>query len=179
MKRVISAAALLLVVAANAQAQEKASGMNMSVMGITSVYNMAKGNILKTAEQVPQEMYSFKPTPEVRSMGAILGHIADAQHMFCTVAEGKEPPAESAGGAEKLTDKAAIIAALKASFAHCDAVMAKTTDADLMTPHKLFGMDMNTAAILTLNASHDYEHYGNLVTYMRLNKMVPPSSQGQ
>ena len=180
MKRAFTTGALLVVLAAGAaqaQAQQKASSMNMTVMGMSAVYNINKAYLLKTAEQVPAEMYSYKPTPEVRSLGAILGHVADSQKMFCAVAEGKAQPNEDAGS-DKLTDKAAIIKVLQDSFSYCDAVIAKTTDADLMAPRTIFGMKMNVAGVLTLNTSHDGEHYGNLVTYMRLNKMVPPSSQG-
>lgn len=178
MKRVVTAAAVLFLAGVgSAQAQEtKASGMNMTVMGMTSIYNIAKGYLTKTAEQLPQEKYSYQPTKEVRSAGAILGHVADSQRMFCAVAEGKPAPAENMGS-DKLTDKAAIVAALKASFAYCDGVLGKLTDADLMKPVDLFGQKMNVAAVVTLNAAHDMEHYGNLVTYMRLLGMVPPSSQ--
>ena len=178
MKRSTAIAALLVLAGtATAQAQEKASSMRMTTEGMSSIYNIAKGYILKTAEQVPQDKYAFQATKEVRTIGQLLGHIADSQHMFCSVAEGKAAPPENAGS-EKITDKAALIAALKASFDHCDAVMAKLTDADLAKPVTLFGQKMNVAAVVTLNAAHDMEHYGNLVTYMRMNGMVPPSSQG-
>lgn len=178
-KTLITASLMMLVYAASANAQEaaeKASAMRATTMGVGSVYQIAKGYLLRTAELVPQEKYSFKPTPAVRSFGAILGHIADSQHMFCTMAEGKPQPSEDMG-TEKLTDKEAIIAELKRSFAHCDAVYAKLTDADLAREVNLFGNKANVAAVITLNASHDMEHYGNLVTYMRINGIVPPSSQ--
>ncbi|HUP89270.1 MAG TPA: DinB family protein [Longimicrobiales bacterium] len=180
MNRTISAAVIMMVACtatANAQAAaEKGSAMRTTTIGVTSVYQIAKNYVLRTAEQVPQDKYSFKPTPAVRSLGAILGHIADAQHMFCAIAEGKPQPSEDMG-TEKLTDKAAIIAELKKSFAHCDAVFAKLTDADLSREVMLFGNKSNVAAVVALNAAHDMEHYGNLITYMRINGIVPPSSQ--
>ena len=178
MKRASALVALSLVlVAGTAQAQqEKASDMNMAASGINFVYSMAKSYIVKTAEQAPQELYSYKPTPEVRTLGQIRGHITNEQHAFCTVAEGKPMP-EGGADAEKITDKAAMIAALNAAFSHCDAVYASATDAQLMESRTIFGMKMSLAGLLTFNAAHDMEHYGNLVTYLRMNKMVPPSSQ--
>lgn len=184
MNRTVAVAALVLLAStgsASAQSRKAssknmASGQNMASGGITSVYNIAKGYLLKTAEQVPQDKYSFQPTKEVRTLGAMLGHVADANSMFCAIADGKPQPPENAGS-EKLTDKAALIAALNAAFAYCDGVLAKITDSDLKKPRDLFGMKSNVAGVMTLNAAHDMEHYGNLVTYMRIIGMVPPSSQ--
>ena len=78
---------------------------------------------------------------------------------------------------EKLTTKADLTAALKASFDACDAALAAVTDADLVRPVDIFGNKANVAGAITLLASHGWEHYGNIVTYMRLNGMTPPSSQ--
>lgn len=178
MKRTFAVAALVLLASAgsaNAQS-ERAGSMSAASMGTAFPYNIAKAYLIKTAEQVPQEKYAFKPTPAVRSLGAILGHVADANRMFCAIIEGKPQPPEDAGS-EKLTDKAALIAALKSAFDYCDGVLAKVTDADLVKPVDLFGMKTNVAGVISLNGAHDMEHYGNLVTYMRINGMVPPSSQ--
>lgn len=176
MKRAAAAAFLLVFGVGTAHAQEKASAVNVSVTGINNVYNVAKSYVLKTAEQVPQEKYSFKPTPEVRSIAELLGHIADSNKMFCAIAGGQPQPAEDMGS-EKLTDKAALIAALQNGYAYCDGIVAKLSDADLTKQVTLFGRPATVAQVIALNAAHNYEHYGNLVTYMRINKMVPPSSQ--
>jgi hypothetical protein len=78
------------------------------------------------------------------------------------------------------TMKADIGAGLAASNACCDKVWAATADASAAAPVKMpFGPAMPRLSALSFNTSHDFEHYGNIVTYMRLNKMVPPSSQGQ
>jgi uncharacterized damage-inducible protein DinB len=69
------------------------------------------------------------------------------------------------------------VAALNASFAACDGAYAGVGDADLVKPINVFGQQRNVAAVLTMNAAHDMEHYGNIVTYMRMLGMVPPSSQ--
>lgn len=176
MKLVAAAAALLLVGASVAQAQDKASGANASVAGITGVYDLGKNFILKAAEQVPEEKFAFQPTKDVRTLGALFAHIADAQTFFCS--QFSAAPKEYSDKVEKTAKtKAEIVAALKASFTACDAAYKSVTDAALTKPLTIFGMPMNFAGALTLNASHDWEHYGNIVTYMRLIGMVPPSSQ--
>ena len=176
MRTVIVAASSLLLVS-GLQAQQKASGANAAAASIQSVYNDARTNILKAAEQVPEAKYNFQATKDVRTFGQILGHIVDAQNNICS--ELTSSPKPYATTTEKtVTTKAGLIAALKASFAACDAAYAAVSDASLSQQAKLFGQPATIAGVLTLNASHDWEHYGNLVTYMRLMGMVPPSSQG-
>ena len=177
MKRVVAAAALFLIAGTSvAQAQDKASGANASAQGIAAIYNAAKVNILKAAEQIPEAGYAYQPTKEVRTTGALFAHIADAQTFFCSQFGGS--PKQYAATVEKnAKTKAEVIAGLKASFDACDAAYAAVTDADLTKPLNIFGNDLNYAAALTMNASHNWEHYGNIVTYMRINGMVPPSSQ--
>ncbi len=167
----------LLLVASAAQAQQKASGANAAATGIQNIYGTAKEYILKAAEQVPEAKYSFQATKDVRTFGQILGHIVDAQNNICSSATAAPKPYSTA--TEKtVTTKAGLIAALKTSFAACDAAYAATSDAALSRMATLFGQPATVSQVLTMNAAHDFEHYGNLVTYMRLMGMVPPSSQG-
>jgi hypothetical protein len=124
---------------------------------------------------MPPENYAFKPTPEVRSFGQILGHVADASYMFCGAAK-KEPPAKKES-AEKTPTKPEIAKALKDAFAFCDKVYAESTDATLGTTMvPLFGSTLPKFTALDVNVAHYNEHYGNLVTYLRLKKLTPPSS---
>lgn len=135
-----------------------------------------KNNVVKAAEKMPEENYSFKPTPEVRSFGQLVGHVADAQFMFCSMVKGeKRQPVN----AEKMASKADLVAAVKESAAYCDAVLADLSDAKAMETIKVFGRDRTRIAAAFLNTSHSNEHYGNIVTYMRLKGLVPPSSEGR
>jgi uncharacterized damage-inducible protein DinB len=140
-------------------------------------YDRVKKMLLATAELMPAENYAFKPTPEVRSFGQILGHVTDSAMFFCGTAK-KEPPAKKdKDSAEKLTTKADVEKALKDAFAYCDKVYADSTDATLgtvMVP--MFGTQLPKFAALDINVAHMNEHYGNLVTYLRLKKLTPPSS---
>lgn len=140
-------------------------------------YQRAKGLILKSADKMPEENYSFKPVDTVRSYGQILGHLADAQYMFCSMASGDKNPALNIEHTK--TSKADLIAALNQAFAYCDKVYDGMTDAKAVEPIKLFGNDAPRLGALAVNNMHDLEHYGNLTTYMRMKGIVPPSSEQQ
>ncbi|HEX2446026.1 MAG TPA: DinB family protein [Vicinamibacterales bacterium] len=145
-------------------------------------YDIIKNYLTKAAAKVPEEHYSFKPTPDVRSFGQIVGHIADANYGFCSAVAGEKPPvggfAPDAVSVEKTkTSKADLEKALAESFAYCDKVHAGMTDAAGSATIKFFTGEMAKLSILEFNTHHDFEHYGNLVTYMRLKGIVPPSSE--
>jgi uncharacterized damage-inducible protein DinB len=139
------------------------------------LWEQASGYIAQSAADVPEALYAYRPTPEVRTFGAILGHVAGSEKMFCAIAMGDAPPAEDA--VEKTaTTKAALIAALADAHAYC-ARAYEQTDRAVEPLVDLFGQQRSRLFVLLENATHDNEHYGNIVTYMRLNKMVPPSSR--
>ena len=136
---------------------------------------MLSGVVIAAAEKMPEESYSFKPTPDVRSFGQLVGHLADSQLYFCSLAAGETPPA---GGAEKSkTSKADLIAALKEAVAYCGKAYTGMTDAKGSEMVKLMNFDFARLTVLSANTAHDYEHYGNMATYMRIKGIVPPSSE--
>ncbi len=141
------------------------------------MYATSKNEILKSAEEMPEENYAFKPVATVRTFGQLVGHVADAQYEFCSavVGDGKQPP-----GIEKnKTSKADLIAALKEGFAYCDKAYDSMTDTQAPEIVKFFGRDSPKLSVLTINIGHNMEHYGNMVTYLRIKGLVPPSSQQQ
>jgi len=136
---------------------------------------MTKNYVLKAAEEMPEENYSFKPVSTVRSFGQLVGHVADAQYEFCAavIGDGNKGP-----GAEKnKTSKADLIQALKDAFAYCDQAYDGMTDAHAADIVDFFGRKLPKLAVLDYNVAHNDEHYGNMVTYMRIKGLVPPSSQ--
>jgi uncharacterized damage-inducible protein DinB len=140
------------------------------------IYGVAKGDVLKSADKIPDNLWSFQPTPEVRTVGQLFAHIADGQYEFCSAADGK--PVDKAIEKTAKT-KAEIVAAVKDAFAYCDGVYAKMTDASAVEMETLFGLKSTRIGLMDFNTAHTMEHYGNLVTYMRLKGIVPPSSEGQ
>jgi uncharacterized damage-inducible protein DinB len=136
-------------------------------------YEGSKSNLMRSAEQVPEANYGFKPVPAVRSFGEEVAHAAEFQVRICSAAKGEEQPNPAAGK----TSKADLVAALKASSDYCDAVYDSLTDAALSQPVKMFGRDISKQGALYFNVSHNNETYGTMVVYMRMKGMVPPSSQ--
>jgi len=139
------------------------------------VFGHMKDLLLRSAEKMPEENYSFKPVDTVRSYGQIVGHLADAQYLFCSAASGDKNPGLKIE--QTKTSKADLVAALKDSFAYCDKAYDGMTDAAGSQMVKFFDRDMPKLGVLEINNMHDYEHYGNLVTYLRLKGIVPPSSE--
>jgi len=156
-------------------AQGPAAAQNQIAAGQKMLHTMVKTNIIRSAEKMPEENYSFKPTPEVRSFGQIIGHVADSQYLFCSAASGKPNPAP---GIEKSkTTKANLVQAVKDAFAYCDPVYDGLTDAEAGGLVKFFGGAQAKVTVLAFNTAHNNEHYGNIVTYLRMKGLVPPSSE--
>jgi uncharacterized damage-inducible protein DinB len=136
-----------------------------------------KNNVIRTAEKVPEDLYEFKPTPEVRSLGQLIAHIADGNFGICGAGSSTKPPMS---GIEKSTGgkgKAALQKTLAASFEFCESAWASMDNTRSPEVVKTFLGSQPRFSILTFNTSHVWEHYGNLVTYMRLKGIVPPSSE--
>jgi uncharacterized damage-inducible protein DinB len=141
------------------------------------VYAHVKGILLRSAEKMPEENYNLKPTDSVRTYGQIIGHLGDAQYLFCSKVLGETNPAPKIE--QSKTSKADFIAALKDAFAYCDKAYDGMTDATGTQMVKLFDRDTPKLGVLTVNNLHNLEHYGNLVTYMRIKNIVPPTSEQQ
>jgi len=161
----------LPLIGISAYAQSSANPLSAGEKGL---YGYVKGNLVAAAEKMPEDNYNFKPTPEVRSFGQIVGHVADAQYMFCSIVlgDGMKPQ-----GIEKSkTTKADLVKALNDSTAYCDKAYDGMTDAHAAEMVKFMGRDMTKLTVLSINNAHDDEHYGNMVTYMRIKGLVPPST---
>lgn len=175
--RKILPAILLCLLALPVFSQEKQSSNNPFSAINKHGYERTKGILLRSAEKMPEENYNFKPVDTVRTYGQIIGHLADAQYLFCSIASGEKNPDLKIEKSK--TSKADLIAALKDGFAYCDKVYDSMTDTASTETVKFFGNDMPKFALLSLNIGHNMEHYGNLVTYMRIKGIVPPTSEQQ
>ena len=153
---------------------DKAGAGNPAVTTNRMLWDLFTQYITTVAEETPESTYAFRPTPEVRSLGQLIGHVANAQYLFCATALGEPGPKDDI---EKTrTRKSDLVAALKQSTKYC-ARAYEQTDRAAQQSVKLFGEQRTRLFALGLNATHNAEHYGNLVTYLRLNGIVPPSSR--
>jgi uncharacterized damage-inducible protein DinB len=162
---------LLLVAALNAQDANPLSA------DVKRAYSEVKSNILRSAEMMPEENYNFRPAPRIRTFSQILGHIAQEQYLyFCAPAKGEQKAADIE---RTKTSKADLMVALKESFAYCDSVYDQMTDREATGIVNTGGSKSMKLRLLWMNVVHDESHYGNLVTYLRIKGLVPPSTEGQ
>jgi uncharacterized damage-inducible protein DinB len=163
----------VVLFAAAASAQDMANPLVAVSKNINAI---STNDILRSVDKIPEAMWSFQPTKDVRTVAQLFAHIADAQYEFCGAASGEN----ISKNIEKTdTTKAQIVPALKAAFAYCDAVYAKMTDASAATLVSFGGMKITKLGAMDFDTAHNMEHYGNLVTYMRIKGIVPPSSEAQ
>ena len=136
-------------------------------------YTGIKNNLLKMAEKMTEENYAFKPTPEIRSFGQLVGHVADSQLRTCSAVKGEM----KTGTAGTKTAKADLVAALKESFAECDAAYDSLTDATAANMIKTARGERTKLGALAGNTTHSNEEYGYMSVYLRLKGVIPPSSE--
>ncbi len=148
--------------------------------GAKAMQAAIRRNLAEAAENMPADEYIFRPTPELRTFGQIIGHLVKANFFFCSQAVGEKSPATT--DYEQITAKAALVKALNDSLVYCDRVYAATTDANFSQPvqiaHVVGTGSSNTVrgAVLMYNITHNNEHYGSIAVYMRLKGHVPPST---
>ncbi|HEY7058382.1 MAG TPA: DinB family protein [Vicinamibacterales bacterium] len=164
---------------ASAGAQTPApAAANPISQSIKNSWNNAKLNLRESAEQMPEEKYGFKPVDTVKSFGAILAHVAGASYDYCSGAKGEAVPFDEDHFEQTAKTKAEILKAVNDAIAYCDPVYAALTDQSLAAMISRPGgtRQFSRASQVVGNIAHTNEHYGNLVTYFRLNGMVPPST---
>jgi uncharacterized damage-inducible protein DinB len=163
----------VLAPVANAQISPNLPNPIASPNPLTMTLSIFRSNmqdkIMKSAEAMPESKYSYRPTKDVRSFAEILNHVGDISYILCSNVKGEAPPAMAAAK----SSKAEITAYVKGAFDYCDGVYSGFTDAHLNAPADFFGFRTNKMFILTQVGNHDALHYGNLVTYLRLNGLEP------
>jgi uncharacterized damage-inducible protein DinB len=143
--------------------------------GLRNDYRGVRDYVIRSAEKMPEADYPFRPTPQVRSFAQQIAHIADDQYNLCAPAKGEERKAPYTDIEDRLSTKVALVPALKTAFGYCDSAYDALTDAvgaDLAP-----GRARTKFEMLNWNLWHTWEHYGNIVTYLRLKGLVPPSSE--
>jgi len=141
--------------------------------------------VMDLEEAVPQDKFTWRPAPGVRSIAEAYLHIAYGNYGIGHVATGKTPPATAGFGADpkkwdtQTTDKAAIKKILLASFDWVKDGIKSVPEKDLDKKVSFFGHDMSTRAAMMVVANHDSEHLGQSIAYARANKVTPPWSKSE
>jgi uncharacterized damage-inducible protein DinB len=168
----------LVALAPHVHAQTPA---NPVTQALRSAWNSVKMNVRRSADVMPEAKFNFKPVDNVRTFGALLSHVAGASYEFCAAAKGEKPPFAEDAFEKSAKTKAEIVKALDGAIAYCDEIYKMLDDAKAaqLTGGAFGGPQGARAANLIGNTGHFQEHYGNLVTYLRINGLVPPSSAPQ
>lgn len=147
--------------------------------GLRNQWNGAKRNIQQSAELMPEATWDYRPTDGVRSFGEIVAHVAGASYVICSAAKGEKTPYAEDYFEKNAKGRAAIVKATADAIAYCDAAFTALTDATAgqMVANPFGDGQVSRTQVLVLQIGHDNEHYGNLVTYFRMNGIVPPSSR--
>jgi hypothetical protein len=143
-----------------------------------AMFQAPKGYILRAAEKMPDEHFSFRPSADVRSFAEILGHVADGHYLVCSMALGEKSPNPEMQHVEKTKrSKPELIQALTDSAAYCERAHAQLAGPRGAEVIDWFGTPHPRVATLFFNTGHDWESYGTLVAYMRIKGIVPRSSE--
>lgn len=167
-RHIINSLAAALITTCGLQAQNT----NPHFAEGKQIYDVVKDNLIQIAEVMPEENYSFKPTPDIRTFAQMVAHVADAQARLCSATMG---PLQSVDAASK-TSKADLVAALKASSAICDSAWVTLGSATAYETIKVGPYERSKLATLEYNSVHSNEEYGYMAVYLRLKGIVPPST---
>jgi uncharacterized damage-inducible protein DinB len=178
MKKLASALALVAFVltASAATAQAPTKGFRADFL---AQQDGVEKELLGLAEATPAEKFSWRPAEGVRSISEVYMHLAGANYLLMSFA-GVKPPAGSSASETSMektvTEKAAVIAELKKSFAHLRTAVISIPDADLEKPVTYFGRKGTIGSLILVTANHEHEHLGQSIAYARMNGIVPPWS---
>ena len=127
------------------------------------------------AEAIPQEKYTWRPTPEVRSVSEVFLHVAGGNYFYLE-GMGVPPPAgvERKNYEKSTSDRAKIVTELKQSFDLVRETLLKTSDADLEKPARLYGQPSTVREVFFVLVTHQPEHLGQAIVYARECGVVPP-----
>lgn len=171
--KILTCTTMMIVGATLASAQTPADTGYTATL--RSSWNGVKRFVAASAEKMPEANYAFKPTPEVRSFGELIGHLANEHYVLCAPLRGEANPMAKVDF-EKMTSKAELVKAINDSNAYCDAAYAAAKDEPKTISAFSAERKDTPFRVMLLNVTHDNEHYGNMITYLRMKGIVPPSS---
>ncbi|MGB9431352.1 MAG: DinB family protein [Candidatus Acidiferrum sp.] len=144
-----------------------------------------EGEFVSAAEAMPEDKYSFAPTngefKNVRTFAQQVKHVAAVNYLVGAAILQEKPPIELSGesGPDSIRTKVDIVKFLKESFTYVHKAVGIINDGILLNPVKSpFGEGMVTRlGLATLIVGHCFDHYGQMVVYLRMNSIVPPASR--
>jgi hypothetical protein len=147
----------------------------------------AEGELVPAAEAMPADKFSFAPSQGefkgVRSFGAQVKHIASVNYMIGSAILGSKPPVDLGQGEDgpaNVQSKDDVVKYLKESFAYLHSAFKSINEGNMLEPIKApWGKDPTTRlAMAVIGVAHPFDHYGQIVEYLRMNGIIPPASRG-
>ena len=154
---------------------------------LQSLMKIVEREIISTVDAMPADKFGFAPTDGefkgVRTFGQMVKHFSATNHILAAAALGEEPPADAGDelGPENVRTKAEILTYLKGSFVHLEKAVQAIgqtnipVNASPISPLKRG--EVTRLALITETLLHAYDHYGQMVEYLRMNGVVPPASR--
>ena len=171
-------------------ANPQAAGTATEKPTFASVYDHALSSIEKeivgAAEAMPEDKFNFAPTGPgefkgVRTFAQQVKHVAGGNYAYAAAILGEKPPVPMSGpsGPDSMTSRAEVLKYLKDSYAYAHKALATINESNVLTPIKApFGDKPTTRlAMATSLVSHPFDHYGQMVVYLRMNGIIPPASR--
>ena len=147
-------------------------------------FNIAKSEFVSAADAMPEDKYSFAPSngefKGVRTFAQQVKHVATANYMFGSLVLGEKPPMELGGdnGPDSIKTKAEIMKFLNDSFDYLSKALMSVTDKNALDQvDSPFGLKMSRVSFAAFSTAHPFDHYGQMVEYLRMNGIVPPASR--
>lgn len=154
---------------------------------LQSLLNLAEKVIVPAVDAMPADKFGFAPTDGefkgVRTFGQMVKHLSATNHILAAAALGEEPPADAGDevGPETVRTKAEILTYLKGSFAHLDRAIEAIGQANgSVNPSPISPLkkgEVTRSALVVESLIHAFDHYGQMVEYLRMNGVVPPASR--
>lgn len=187
--RIASCSLLLILAIANSvpavSAQEKTAAKPTFASELDRLLSSTEKTVVPAADAMPEAKYDFAPTQGefkgVRTFGLEVKHMAVANYALGSGILGEKPPIALGGpnGPAEIKTKAEIMKFLNDSFVYAHKAINSINETNILEPIKgPFGPDMTTRLALGVRLiGHPYDHYGQMVEYLRMNGIVPPASR--
>ena len=152
---------------------------------LNAVLNIAKGEFTGAADAMPEDKYSYAPTTGefkgVRTFAQQVKHVAATNYLFGAAILNEKPPVDTGGenGPDSVKSKAEIMKFLNDSFDYLNKAVASITAQNQLEVVDLFGMKLARGSVGAFSTAHPFDHYGQMVEYLRMNGIVPPASRPQ